>query len=229
MKLEELQAYVVLRGSLLSAEDKKRVLVEAGAEAGSELTMARVSAAVRMLGAGFFQEYTGGKRTKLKTYDQEAFITEETDSTSQDIFATQEDDHEEEYLEALLQEGDDDAVLITEYETAINDTIQDDPELATALNAYADARRRLSERPSEIVGFGRSKAMGSLVEKAKDTAKEKGRVVVERYKIGSFHQDAESATRWVTGRPSAQNASLRVRHPLVQQQALQCPKVYIHM
>eukprot|EP00434_Breviolum_minutum_P005586 symbB.v1.2.004926.t1/scaffold281.1/size241006/7 len=174
VKLEELQAYVVLRGSLLSAEDKKRVLVEAGAEAGSELTMARVSAAVRMLGAGFFQEYTGGKRTKLKTYDQEAFITEEAESTSQDIFATQEDDHEEEYLEALLQEGDDDAVLITEYETAINDTIQDDPELATALNAYADARRRLSERFRNR-GFWPVKNYGKSGGKGKGYGKGKGK------------------------------------------------------
>lgn len=124
LKLEELQAYVVLRGSLLSAEDKKRVLVEAGAEAGAQLTMTRVNAAVRMLGAGFFREYTGGKKTKLKTYDQTAFMTEEIESTSQEAFVTQEDDYDEEYLDALLQDGDEDAVLISEYETAINDTIR---------------------------------------------------------------------------------------------------------
>ena len=146
VKLEELQAYVVLRGSLLNAEDKKRVLIEAGAEAGQELTMAKVSAAVRMLGAGFFQDYTGGKKTKRKTYDQTAFLTEEVEHHEQEVFAAFEDDAEEDYLDSLLQDGDDDAVLISEYESAINDTIQDDPELATALNAYADARRRLGER-----------------------------------------------------------------------------------
>ena len=49
-------------------------------------------------------------------------------------------------LEALLQEGDEDAVFVSDYETAMTETIQDDPELAAALNTYADARRRLSER-----------------------------------------------------------------------------------
>lgn len=59
MKLSELQAYIMLRGSRLSADDKKRVLIDSGAETGGTLDMGRVTAAVRMLGAGFFQEVTG--------------------------------------------------------------------------------------------------------------------------------------------------------------------------
>lgn len=174
VKLEELQAYVVLRGSLLSADDKKRVLVEAGAETGSQLTLSRVSAAVRMLGAGFFQEYTGGKKTKLKTYDQTAFMTEEVDTNSQEAFVSLDDDNEEDYLDALLQDGDEDAVLISEYESAINDTIQDDPELATALNAYADARRRLSERFRNR-GFWPVRNFGKSSGKSKGNPKGKGK------------------------------------------------------
>lgn len=145
VKLEELQAYVLLRGSLLSAEDK-RVVVEAGAETGGQLTVAKVSSAIRMLGAGFFQEYMGLKKSKQKIYDQSAFVTEELEPDMGDALVTQEEDHEDEFLDGLLQEGDEDAILITEYEAAINDTIQGDAELATALNAYTDARRRLSER-----------------------------------------------------------------------------------
>ena len=174
VKLEELQAYVVLRGSLLSADDKKRVLIEAGAEAGNQLTMAKVSAAVRMLGAGFFQEYTGGKKAKQKTYDQTAFLTEEVDTTGSEIYAAVEDDGEEDYLESLLLDGDDDAVLISEYESAINDTIQDDPELATALNAYADARRRLSERFRNR-GFWPVRSGGKQAGKGKGGWKGKGK------------------------------------------------------
>ena len=174
VKLEELQAYVVLRGSLLNADDKKRVLVEAGAETGSQLTMAKVSAAVRMLGAGFFQEYTGGKKAKLKTYDQSAFMTEEVDATTQETFVAQDDEGEEDYLEALLMDGDEDAILISEYETAINDTIQDDSELATALNAYADARRRLSER-FRNGGFWPVRSYGKGTGKGKGGQKGKGK------------------------------------------------------
>ena len=174
VKLEELQAYVVLRGSLLSSEDKKRVLVEAGAETGSQLTMAKVSAAVRMLGAGFFQDYTGGKKSKLKTYDQSAFLTEEMDTNEHDVFTAQDDEAEEDYLETLLMDGDDDAILISEYETAINDTIQDDPELATALNAYADARRRLSERFRNR-GFWPVRPGGKSSSKGKSSFKGRGK------------------------------------------------------
>ena len=147
LKVEDLQAYVILRGSLLSSEDKKRVLVDAGAETDGSLTMKRVSAAVRMLGAGFFQDYTGVKKTRLKTYDQQAFVTEEMiPEVDGDALLATEEDGEEDFIEALVQDGDEDAVLVAEYEGAINDTIQGDQELAVTLNAYSDARRRLSER-----------------------------------------------------------------------------------
>ena len=71
VNMTEVQAYITLRGSRLSMEDKKRILVEAGAEReDGELEMKRVSAAIRMLGSSFFQEYTSGKRDKnLRTYD----------------------------------------------------------------------------------------------------------------------------------------------------------------
>ena len=145
MAMADLQAYVTLRGSLLSSDDKKRVLIEAGAETGGNLTTKKVNAAIRMLGAGFFQDYTGAKKTRLKTYDQTAFHTEEIPEGDETAF-TMEDEWDEDFIDTLLQEGDEDAILVSEYEGAINDTLQDDQELAVALNAYSDARRRLSER-----------------------------------------------------------------------------------
>lgn len=69
VKLEELQAYIMLRGSRLSPDDKKRVIVDSGAEAGGSLEMAKVTAAVRMLGSSFFQEMSGIRRDKTKVYD----------------------------------------------------------------------------------------------------------------------------------------------------------------
>ena len=168
MKLEELQAYIVLRGSQLGSDDKKRVLIEAGAETGGVLTMQRVTSAIRLLGAGFFQDYTGLKKTKLKTYDQTAFVAEEEVEPDHETYYAQEEDHEEDFLDQLAQDGDEDAILVAEYEAAMSDTVQDDRELATALTAYQDARRRLSERfrnrgfwpvrPSK--GKGKGKAFG---------------------------------------------------------------------
>ena len=86
MKLEELQAYVILRGSQLSPEDKKRVVLDSDAIAG-KLEMSKVQSAIRMLGAGFFHEMVSGKKAnKYKTYDNTA------------LFADDSEEHEETYV-----------------------------------------------------------------------------------------------------------------------------------
>ena len=52
-QLSDLQAYVTLRGSILSSEDKKHVLVDADAADGGELTVRRVSSAIKYVGSRF--------------------------------------------------------------------------------------------------------------------------------------------------------------------------------
>jgi hypothetical protein len=58
MSLSELQAYIVLRGSKLPPEDKKRVIVESKDASDSSLTKKNVTAAIRLLGSGFFFRVT---------------------------------------------------------------------------------------------------------------------------------------------------------------------------
>ena len=151
VKLEELQAYITLRGSNLSAEDKKRVVVDSQVSTDGKLTIPRVSAAIRMLGAGFFQEITAGRKSgKLKTYDATTMIAdqqeEEDDPSSTMLAEAPEDIHEDDLMDTLIQEGDTDAILIADSEAAATDVLQGDEELASALNAYTEARRRLSEK-----------------------------------------------------------------------------------
>ena len=149
MSLAELRAYIVLRGSLLPSEDKKRVLVESGAEANASLSLDRVSRAIRMLGAGFFQEYAGIRRQKGRTYDHQVMLAEDEDEHHEaSVHHTLDDDglDEQAFMEQLAQEGDSDALLVGEYESAMSDTLQSDHELASCYNAYAEARYRLSER-----------------------------------------------------------------------------------
>ena len=71
-----------------------------------------------MLGAGFFQDYTGAKKTRLKTYDQTAFHAEEVGDADETAY-TMEEEFDEDWIDTLVQEGDEDAILITEYEGAI--------------------------------------------------------------------------------------------------------------
>ena len=146
--LAELQAYIILRGSQLSSDDKKRVILESDASGDGALAMERVSKAVRMLGAGFFQELvTGKKQVRNKTYDYStAFTAEEIEEDEPDTLVTWTEDQEEEAFEVMLADGDEDAVLVADYEAAVSDLVQSDPELAATYNSYAEARRRLNDK-----------------------------------------------------------------------------------
>ena len=64
MSIEESRSYIVLQGSLLSQEDKKRVILESDVSGKGQLTMEKVNQSVRMLGSGFFQESVGVKKVK---------------------------------------------------------------------------------------------------------------------------------------------------------------------
>lgn len=149
LKLSDLQAYVTLRGSTLTAEDKKRVLIDADSTDSGSLTIKRVASSIRMLGAGFFHEMTHGKRgTKLRTYDQAALMAETSDveeSEHNAYFADAPED-DETMTETLIQEGDEDAAMVSDFEQAARDVLLSDPELASAFNACSEARRRLNEK-----------------------------------------------------------------------------------
>ena len=143
LTLENLQAYVVLRHSRLPPEDKKRIIVESGAEGDGSLSMQKVTSAIRMLQAGFFQEFTGGTKSgKLKTYDVAMLADDVSNEEAVEETYVAEEDH----LEVLAQEGDEDAILVMQYEEAASELLQNDTELCAYYSAYQDARRRINER-----------------------------------------------------------------------------------
>ena len=148
LSLKDLQAYVTLRGSNLSAEDKKRVILESEASTEGKLTLVAVQKAIRMLGAG--QEMISGRRgpSKLKTYDQATLVADgsDIDELDQPTFVTEVQEDDESVVDALVQEGDEDAILVADFESAALDVLQGDEDLACAYNSYADARRRLNEK-----------------------------------------------------------------------------------
>ena len=147
MSLSELQAYIVLRGSKLPPEDKKRVIVESKDASDSSLTMKSVTAAIRLLGSGFFQDYTGIRRDKVgKTYDHTALHMDDDPEVDHEAFVLQDDLCEDDILETLAAENDEDAILVMQFEDSISETIQSDSELAAYYSNYQEARRRLSER-----------------------------------------------------------------------------------
>ena len=173
MKLEELQSYIVLRGSGLSAEDKKRVVIESNAASSPELNMKKVSQSIRMLGAGFFHDVTGQKKPKTKIYDPDTVLLAEESEVHytefDSTFQTNDDEPSDDLaVEALISEGDVDAIYIADFENAAGDLLQSDEELAACYNTYVEARQRLAEKakhrgfwPSSFrSGKGRGKSPG---------------------------------------------------------------------
>eukprot|EP00435_Cladocopium_sp_Y103_P018806 s1370_g4.t1 len=170
LKLSDLQAYVTLRGSTLSPEDKKKVLIDADSAGSGDLSIQKVGSAIRLLGAGFFQDVTGQKRTKLKTYDQATLAMEDVEDESHEgALIADSEIPEDEMLEVFVADGDDDAIFITDFENAAAEIIQGDQELAAALTSYTDARKRLNEK-MRYRGFwpvSNSKGKGSFKGKTK--------------------------------------------------------------
>ena len=79
LQIEDLQAYITLRGAQLSGEDKKRIILDSDSSLEGKLTIVRVQEAVRMLGTSFFNEMTGlGKKSnRSKVYDSSTLVAED--------------------------------------------------------------------------------------------------------------------------------------------------------
>ena len=118
--LSDIRAYILLRNSGLSAEDKRRVIVEAE----GDLTYAKVTKSLKLLGSKFFREVQTGSKsgTRNKTYDinytQEDQETEWIPETDDMIYmaSTGLDDAT---LEAFQAEGDEDALVIQQFEDQV--------------------------------------------------------------------------------------------------------------
>ena len=206
VKLEELQAYILLRGSRLSPDDRKRVIVEAGAESGGVLEMKKVTAAVRMLGSGFFNELTGNKRDRSqKVYDQNAFLTEEIGEQDSDaLLASTHDEVDEEMIEILAAENDEDANLIVQFEDAVMDTLQSDVELAAFFTSYQEARRRLSERV-KVRGFWPVHKKGMKGGGKKGKVKSKGKQSLAQRIANSYCRLCHRRGHWKAECPDRQD------------------------
>ena len=160
--MEEIQAYVLLRQSTLSGEDKKKILLEHG----GKLSYAPVVKSLRLMGSKFFHEFQTGKTaTKTKVYD--AMVSEEPGHQSED---TQEKSiymslHEDEvdldtdYVEALAAQDDPDAQLVQNFEAEFEDFIQETPELHQAMISYVEARQKLLDK-RKVRGFWPPKGSG---------------------------------------------------------------------
>ena len=153
VSFKDIRAYLLLRNSNLTADDKKRVIVESG----GDLQYSKVTTAIKFLGAKFFHEVQGQQKNyKSKTYDvnytqdgeEDALYGEEHPTfTSMDNV-----DLTDGMIEQLLSEGDEDALVVAQFEDALIDSLQSDGEMCAFVNTYLEARQKLTEK-SKSRGF----------------------------------------------------------------------------
>ncbi len=151
--LQDVRSYILLRNSMLASEDKKRVVVESG----GDLKYDRVVSSLRLLGSRFFGEVQGQSKgaTKTKTYDVNMVAEQDWEGSNMEepiLLSTEGGDTIDQMIDQLAAEGDEDALIIEQFETNLIDVLQNDEEMTVLMSAYADARRRLSEK-SKSRGF----------------------------------------------------------------------------
>ena len=162
VEIEEFRAYILLRQSLLSSEDRKKVIMD---QSGA-LTYDNARKQIRLLGSKFFQDLQAGgggsKNLKLKTYDVN-YVDDDAAYMHED-----DDEDEETFLTQLLEQGDEDAMFVNAFEEQILVACQESSELAQCFATYQEARFRLKEKAktrgfwplSGAKGRGRSKGFG---------------------------------------------------------------------
>ena len=146
--LTQLQAYILLRNSGLSSDDKKKLIVDSG----GSLEYETVVKSSKLIGSRFFQEVHAGTKnpTRSKTYDINAVLEEEVNTLSGSVSATDESvfvgETDDSFIESMAEEGDPDALVCQQLEDAIVDVLQQDAETAACYMTYVEARRRLTDR-----------------------------------------------------------------------------------
>ena len=160
----DMRSYILLRNSGLSAEDKKKVIVDSG----GTLDYTKVTSSIRMLGSRFFQDVQGVAKSsqRTKTYDVNHVheMDDETTTTGEEAYLGTVDnsDNIESFLDAYIADGDEDAILMAQFEDQLIDTIQGSEEMSAYMTSYVEARKRLLEK-SKYRGFwpiGKGKSMG---------------------------------------------------------------------
>ena len=155
--IKELRAFILLRQSNLNTEDKRKVITLTG----GTLDASKIENAMRTLSTKIL---SSGMEVKKRIYP--ANFAEENDY--EDANMAEDDRDEDAIIEQMAEEGDEDAIFVTDYENQVLDLVQELPELASCFTSYTAARQRLKER-NKSRGFwpprgakGKSKGKGKF-------------------------------------------------------------------
>ena len=167
MTVKDVQAFLLLRQSALSVEDKKKVLTMVN----GPLTLKEVEKAMRALSTKILV----GTAEKKKIYPANYVEPEnqENETTPSSAFVTsswtEDEECDQETINYLANMGDNDASTIMEFERDLEEAMQEIPDLQQAMVTYLEARQRKKKsrqfwpshggKPSSK-GFGKRKGKG---------------------------------------------------------------------
>ena len=152
VKIEEIRAYVLLRQSMLSMEDRKKVVLECK----GKLDYTQACQSIRLLGSRFFQKLqsSGKAAAKTKTYDVHQ-VEEDM------IYHMDEVDLDEDaFVQQLIEAGDEDACFINDFEEQVLAACQESSELSSCFTTYQEARQRLHDKATSRGFWPLGKAKG---------------------------------------------------------------------
>lgn len=167
--LTDVRAYILLRNSGLTSEEKKKIIVDAQ----GNLTYDAVVSALRLLGSKFFQEVQAAGKNPSRTKAYDVNYLQDDD---EEIYTAYEENQPwetgefpEQLVEQWANEGDEDALTMIQFEEGLIESVQNDPEMTAYLSTYTEARRKLTEKVKNR-GFWpirKGKSKGKMMAKGK--------------------------------------------------------------
>ena len=179
LTVQELKAFVLLRQSSPTAEDKRKVITLSG----GTLEAPKIENAMRALSTKILS--AGSGEGKKRVYP--ANYVEDTSDEACNV--AEEDLGEDLFVACCAEQGDEDAMFVSEYEDSVTEWTQDQPELASCFSAYTAARGRLRDK-AKSRGFGRAGPKAVKKRARKDEA-----LAARHWPKGSRHPPAVFAAR----------------------------------
>ena len=147
---DEVRAYILLRRSKLSSDDRKRLVVESK----GTLEYQQVSSGIRLLGSRFFTDLQGqGQKASHRNKVYDVNMVEEPPDELPGIYHAAsgmpeeaEPDLDNDFMETMLAAGDSDAHVVQSFEEELESFFQDTDGMQEALVSYVEARARLLQK-----------------------------------------------------------------------------------
>eukprot|EP00435_Cladocopium_sp_Y103_P045775 s379_g13.t1 len=144
--IKEFHAFLLLRQSALTPEDKKRVLTMTS----GDMDTKKIEQSMRTLATNILSTGDAKKKVYPTNYvePEPSFVVSEADSSagSGTMPYNFDDEDIEDYVEQLATQGDADAMNVVSFERDLEDMFQEVPDLHQALISYQEARTKILER-----------------------------------------------------------------------------------